>query len=170
MADIKFDVFEEPVKAHVLDDTPSVLSMGKRCLDQGFTFVWPSGREPFMLDQDGMMIKMKVKDHIPYVNLDQCKERENSKKIMSLLDILDDDCSTSEGESTLILDGESGDEMVENDEKIAEKASRAKKKKKMRRRKQSKARMHEVAVGSPHSHFNCVQGRIERFSKEMKLH
>ena len=71
MTDIKFEVFEEPVQAHVLDDTPSVLSMGKRCLDQGFTFVWPSGKDPFMLDKNGMMIKMKVKDHIPYVSLDQ---------------------------------------------------------------------------------------------------
>ena len=40
-------------KAHVLDDTPSVLSMGKRCLDQIFTFLWPSGKDPFMSDKNG---------------------------------------------------------------------------------------------------------------------
>ena len=67
MTDIKFDVFEESVKARVLDDTdtPSVLSMGKRCLEQGFTFIWPSRKEPFMIDKDGLIVKMKVKDHIP---------------------------------------------------------------------------------------------------------
>ena len=73
MTDIQFDVFEEPVKAHVLDDTPSVLSMGKRCLEQGYTFIWPSGKDPFMIDSDGLIINMKVKDHIPYVSLDQVK-------------------------------------------------------------------------------------------------
>ena len=121
ITDIKFEVFEEPVQAHVLDDTPSVLSMGKRCLVQGFTFVWPSGKDPFMLDKNGMMIKMKVKDHIPYVGLDQNKEHRNVRKIRAFMSILDDYCPTSEGESTLILDGESGDEMVENEVEAPEK-------------------------------------------------
>ena len=87
--DIQFNVFEEPVRAHVLEDTPSVLSMGKRCLEQGYIFVWPSGKDPFMIDNNGLMINMRVKDHIPYVSLDQVKERGNSKKIKSLLDILE---------------------------------------------------------------------------------
>ena len=92
MTDIKFDVFEESVKAHVLDDTPSVLSMVKRCLEQGFTFVWPSGKAPFMIDKNGLIIKMKVKDHIPYISLGQVKDRGNVKKVRSLMNILDDDC------------------------------------------------------------------------------
>ena len=84
MTDIQFNVFEEPVKAHVLDDTPSVLSMGKRCLEQGYTFIWPSGKDPFMIDSDGLIINMKVKDHIPYVSLDQVKEYGDVKKVKSL--------------------------------------------------------------------------------------
>ena len=147
MTDIKFDVFEESVKAYVLDDTPSVLSMGKRCLEQGFTFVWPSGKEPFMIDKNGLMIKMKVKDHIPYFSLDQAKERGNVKKIRSLMSILDDDCSTSEGEGTLILDGESGDEMMENDEKTSP-MSKIKNKRRSKRKRHAKIMEHEVAVGS----------------------
>ena len=134
-------------KAHVLDDTPSVLSMGKRCLEQGFTFAWPSGKEPFMIDKDGLIIKMKVKDHIPYISLDQSKERGNVKEIRSLMNILDDDCSTSEGESTLILDGESGDEMIENDEKISN-MSKIKNKRGSKRKRHAKIMENEVAVGS----------------------
>ena len=34
---------------NVLDGTPSVLSVGKRCLSQNCGFVWPSGRDPFMI-------------------------------------------------------------------------------------------------------------------------
>ena len=88
MTDIQFNAFEEPVKAHVLEDTPSVISMGKRCLEQGYTFIWPSGKDPFMIDGNGLMINMTVKDHIAYVNLDQVKEHGDAKKIKSLLDIL----------------------------------------------------------------------------------
>ena len=46
-----------------------------------------------MIDNNGLMINMRVKDHIPYVSLDQVKEQGNVKKIKSLLDILNDDCS-----------------------------------------------------------------------------
>ena len=145
MTDIQFNVFEEPVKAHVLEDTPSVLSMGKRCLEQGYTFIWPSGKDPFMIDNSGLMINMRVKDHIPYVNLDQVKEHGNVKKIRSLLDILNDDCSTSDGENTLIIDGESGDEMIENEKKQSSMA-RNKKRRKPRSRRM-KVDQYDVAVG-----------------------
>ena len=58
-----------------------------------------------MIDSDGLIINMKVKDHIPYVSLDQVKEIGNVKKVKSLLDILNDECSTSDGENILVLDG-----------------------------------------------------------------
>ena len=67
-----------------------------------------------MIDQNGMVIKMKVKDHIPYISIDQVKEYGGHEKVRKLLNVLDDDCSTSEGEGTIILDGESGEEMIEN--------------------------------------------------------
>ena len=40
MVDLDFDTFNDPARAHVLEDTPSVLSLGKRCMEQGYTFVW----------------------------------------------------------------------------------------------------------------------------------
>jgi len=69
MMDLDFDTFNEPAKAHVLEDAPSVLSLGKRCMEQGYTFVWPSGREPYMINSEGDKIKMEVLDLIPYVYL-----------------------------------------------------------------------------------------------------
>ena len=44
MVGLDFDTFNEPARAHVLEDTPSVLSLAKRCMEQGYTLVWPSGR------------------------------------------------------------------------------------------------------------------------------
>ena len=36
MVDLDFDTFNDPARAHVLEDTPSVLSLGKRCMEQGY--------------------------------------------------------------------------------------------------------------------------------------
>jgi nuclear transport factor 2 (NTF2) superfamily protein len=52
-SDIKFEAFDEPAQAHILEDTPSVMSMGKRCVDLGYSFIWPSGKTPYMIDANG---------------------------------------------------------------------------------------------------------------------
>ena len=46
MVDLDFDTFNEPAKAHVLEDTPSVLSLGKRCMEQGYTLFGLMGENP----------------------------------------------------------------------------------------------------------------------------
>ena len=56
---------------HVLDDTPSVLSLGKRCMKQGYGFVWPPGENPFMINPDGKRISLFVNGDIPYVRAEQ---------------------------------------------------------------------------------------------------
>ena len=98
-----------------------------------------------MIDSDGLIINMKVKDHIRYVSLDQVKEHGNVKKVKSLLDILNDDCSTTDGENTLILDGESGDEMIENEKNQS--TMKSKKKRRTRLPRRTKVDQYEVAVG-----------------------
>ena len=111
-SDIKFEAFDEPAQAHILEDTPSVMSMGKRCVDLGYSFIWPSGKTPYMLDANGNIIEMTVKDYIPYVSVDQKKKKKGtSSKIAKILNIISDECSTSEGESLMVIDGESGDEL-----------------------------------------------------------
>ena len=46
MSTLEFKAFEERANVHVLEDTPSVISVGKRCMDHGYSFVWPSGKDP----------------------------------------------------------------------------------------------------------------------------
>ena len=60
--------FPEGADAFVLESTPSVLSVGKRCMELGYTFVWPAGEKPFMYDRDDNMIEFSVKGNIPYYN------------------------------------------------------------------------------------------------------
>ena len=62
------DSFKEPINAYVLGDTPSVLSVGKRCMNQNYSFIWPPGREPFMIDPDGKSISLFVNGDIPYMS------------------------------------------------------------------------------------------------------
>eukprot|EP00435_Cladocopium_sp_Y103_P002752 s6801_g1.t1 len=104
-----------------------------------------------MIDNEGYIVKMKVKDHIPYINIDQCKEVGNQPKIQKLMNVLDDDCSTSDGENILVIDGESGDEMMERPTQQG-----TKKVNKTKRRKKKK-KIHEVAVGSEEDYEGHVE-------------
>ena len=56
VSNFQTESFKEPINAYVLDDTPSVLSIGKRCMNHNYGFVWPPGREPFMIDPEGKRI------------------------------------------------------------------------------------------------------------------
>ena len=148
-SDIKFEAFDEPAQAHILEDTPSVMSMGKRCIDLGYSFIWPSGKTPYMIDSNGDIIEMTVRDYIPYVNIDQKKKKGTPSKISKILNIIGDECSTSEGENMMVIDGESGDELEDLTDiarRSDSKSSRKAKVKKVRRRKGKT--LPEVAVGS----------------------
>ena len=39
VSNFQTESFAEPINAYVLDDTPSVLSIGKRCMNQNYGFV-----------------------------------------------------------------------------------------------------------------------------------
>ena len=37
---------DEVIEAHVLESTPSIISVGKRCMDMGYSFAWNAGCMP----------------------------------------------------------------------------------------------------------------------------
>ncbi len=55
------------VHPYLLHDTPPVLSIGKRCMEQGFTFHWDPGRNPVMTNPEGMIVELEVEKNIPYL-------------------------------------------------------------------------------------------------------
>ena len=147
-SDIKFQAFDEPAQAHILEDTPSVMSMGKRCVDLGYSFIWPSGKTPYMIDPNGDIIEMTVRDYIPYINIDQKKKKGTSSKIAKIINVISDECSTSEGESMMVIDGESGDELEDLTDIVRRSESKSSKKAKVRKAKRKKnSTLPEVAVG-----------------------
>ena len=72
VSNFQTESFKEPINAYVLDDTPSVLSVGKRCMNHNYGFVWP-GREPFMIDPEGKRISLFVNGDSPYVRVGSSK-------------------------------------------------------------------------------------------------
>ena len=148
-SDIKFEAFDEPAQVHILEDTPSVMSMGKRCIDLGYSFIWPSGKTPYMIDSNGDIIEMTVRDYIPYINIDQKKKKGTPSKISKVLNIIGDECSTSEGENMMVIDGESGDELEDLTDIVRRSDSKSSKKAKVKKVKRKKNKtLPEVAVGS----------------------
>ena len=52
--------------ALVLEDSPSVLSLG-RLVEEGFTFEWRAGREPVLVSPDGESVPIEVRDRVPMI-------------------------------------------------------------------------------------------------------
>ena len=57
----------------MLGSIPAVISVGKRCMNMGYSFHWPSGKNPFLVCPDGMIVELDVHGDIPYL-------RSGSKK------------------------------------------------------------------------------------------
>ena len=56
-----------PIQPLVLADNPAVLSLGKRCLEEGYSFHWPAGEQPTFVGPDGKHIPLIVLHSVPYV-------------------------------------------------------------------------------------------------------
>ena len=55
------------INALVMNDTPCVLSLGKRCMDEGYRFVWDQYQEPKLFAPDGEQIELSVQNFVPYI-------------------------------------------------------------------------------------------------------
>ncbi len=59
---------KEHISPYVLDKTPSVLSVGARCVDMGWTFHWEGhSTRPYWIKPDGTIIYLHVDGFIPYL-------------------------------------------------------------------------------------------------------
>ena len=52
---------------NVLKDTPAVLSVGRRCMKEGYSFHWPAGSPPFFITPDNVRVMLEVDDDVPYL-------------------------------------------------------------------------------------------------------
>lgn len=59
---------DEPVMAYIMDNTPAVLSMGRRVREKRLRSIWVSGRDPVAIRPDLDVVVMKVWGDIPYID------------------------------------------------------------------------------------------------------
>ena len=64
--------------------TPSVLSLGRLCKDEGFDLCWPRySDDPYMVGKDRLILRFKEKNYVPVLN--SKVEPEYADKITALL-------------------------------------------------------------------------------------
>ena len=56
-----------PIQSWVLVDSPAVLSLGKRCMEDGCSFHCPAGKLPSLVGPDGESVPLVVRQNVPYV-------------------------------------------------------------------------------------------------------
>ena len=58
-------VLDEIVEPMVLEDTPPLLAVGKRCMYHGYSFMWKAGQKPYFIRPDGGRIDLEVRNNVP---------------------------------------------------------------------------------------------------------
>ena len=57
-----------PVECYLLESTPPVCSVGRRCLDEDYDFHWPRGQAPYFITPEGKRIQCKLKGRVPVIS------------------------------------------------------------------------------------------------------
>jgi len=60
------ELYEE-ANPYMLRDSPAVLSIGLRCMEHGYQFVWPPGNTPYFVLPCGQVVPFEVHNNIPYL-------------------------------------------------------------------------------------------------------
>jgi hypothetical protein len=68
----------EYVCATEMPDSPALMSVGRRCMVHGYSFIWMAGREPYFISRDASsIIPCVIRGGVPYLDPDEpkCKPR-----------------------------------------------------------------------------------------------
>ena len=62
----------EAIAPYILESTPPLLSVGKRCMKKGYGFFWFPWKVPFVITPNNEIFVLEVIDNIPYLRHDAC--------------------------------------------------------------------------------------------------
>jgi hypothetical protein len=68
----------EYVCATEMPNSPALMSVGRRCMVHGYSFIWMAGREPYFISRDAAcIIPCVIRGGVPYLDPDEpkCKPR-----------------------------------------------------------------------------------------------
>ena len=79
----------ETIEPYILEQTPSVISVGDRTMNRGYSYVWKAGQNPYSITPHGKIITLEVMGDIPYLrrNSELCRPRDavpNDYRIMAM--------------------------------------------------------------------------------------
>ena len=69
VANVYVKDLDENITPNVLNNSQPVLTVGYRCMELGYTFIWPTGQNPYFIRPDGMIVHLTVEHYIPYLFL-----------------------------------------------------------------------------------------------------
>ena len=72
---------DETIDALVLPDSPALLSLGKLCGENGYTFYWPNGGAPVITLPTGQTYELDVINRVPVWPMGVLPDEGNSVKI-----------------------------------------------------------------------------------------
>ena len=66
---VKVPELNATVTPYLVQSSPPVLSVGLRCVEDGFDFVWRGSKneKPKLVSPDGKVIELEVRDYVPYL-------------------------------------------------------------------------------------------------------
>ena len=68
-AETKHEVYNEALMNSPqfveLPSTPAVCSVGKKCMEQGFSFHWPTGEAPYFICPNGQKVQYQLRGYVP---------------------------------------------------------------------------------------------------------
>ena len=64
---LSVDALGEEIHPYILPSTPALLSIGRRCMREGYDFIWKRGEEPYFITPNGHVVVLEVIGDIPYI-------------------------------------------------------------------------------------------------------
>ena len=74
----------EGFSPYVLKDSPPALSIGQRCLEDGYDFVWGRNNKPIFVRPDSEVVEFKMSSRVPFLD-DECYPITVPDKLVSAL-------------------------------------------------------------------------------------
>ena len=59
--------FGGDLEFYLLENTPPVCSVGRRCMDEGFDFHWPRGQAPYFITPNGQKLRCRMRGRVPVI-------------------------------------------------------------------------------------------------------
>ena len=75
VVDMQVSALREVVSPYVLENTPAVLSIGKRCMQDGYEFRWRPNKAPYFITPQGRKVVFEVENFVPYFRENPCGDQ-----------------------------------------------------------------------------------------------